>query len=105
MGDTLLALSIPVLVFAAGIYAAGESWWRRRHPAPPSPYTHQAARLAEQAMLVDAERIVDGAYVTLGSLYDGPSAPEAPFPATDAAPGPTTARDRSRQASTPARRN
>lgn len=75
MGDILLALSIPVLVFAGGIYAAGESWWRRRHPAPPSPYTHQAARLAERAMLVDAERIVDGAYEAVGTLYDGPSAP------------------------------
>ncbi|MFF3954742.1 hypothetical protein ACFYY1_16200 [Streptomyces sp. NPDC001890] len=38
MGDTLLALSIPVLLFACGIYAARESCWRRRRPAPPSPY-------------------------------------------------------------------
>ncbi|MFD0023712.1 hypothetical protein [Streptomyces sp. NPDC058382] len=102
MGDTLLALSIPVLVFASGVYAACESWWRRRHPAPPSPYTHGAARLAERAMLVDAERIVDSAYVTLGGLYDGP---DARFPANDAGPGSTTAPDRDRRTSEPARRN
>ncbi|THA70775.1 hypothetical protein E6P78_09470 [Streptomyces sp. A0958] len=75
MGDILLALSVPALVFASGLYAAAETWWRRRHPAPPSPYTHQAARLAERAMLVDAERIVDEAYGTLGGLYDGQSGP------------------------------
>lgn len=74
MGDILLALSIPVLVFASGLYALAETWWRRRHPAPPSPYTHQAARLAEQAMLRDAERIVDDAYGTFEELYDGPGA-------------------------------
>ncbi|MEU8506207.1 hypothetical protein AB0C40_16110 [Streptomyces brevispora] len=96
MGDTLLALSIPVLVFSGGIYAACESWWRRRHPAPPSPYTHQAARLAERAMLVDAERIVDGAYESLGALYDGPSVPGARVPATDATPGAAAGPDRDR---------
>lgn len=72
MGDTLLVLSVPALVFASGLYAAADSWWRRGHPSPPSPYTHQAARLAERAMLADAERIVDEAYGTLGGLYDGP---------------------------------
>lgn len=105
MGDTLLALSIPVLVFAGGIYAACESWWRRRHPAPPSPYTHQAARLAERAMLVDAERIVGGAYVALGALYDGPGAPDARYPATDATPGSAVGPDRDRQAPAPAHRS
>lgn len=75
MGDVLPALSIPALVLASGVYAVAETWWRRRHPAPPSPYTHQAARLAERAMLVDAERIVDEAYGTLGGLYDGQPAP------------------------------
>ncbi|WP_406451301.1 hypothetical protein OG782_15525 [Streptomyces sp. NBC_00876] len=104
MGDTLLALSIPVLVFASGIYAAGETWWRRRHPAPPSPYTHQAARLAERAMLVDAEKIVDGAYGTLSALYDGPSAPGARIPATGIAPGVAAGPDHDRSASAPARR-
>ncbi|MEW2061767.1 MULTISPECIES: hypothetical protein [unclassified Streptomyces] len=75
MGDVLLALSIPVLVFASGIYAAGDCWWRRRHPAPPSPYTHRAARLAEQEMLLLAEEIVNDAHAALGPLYDAPSAP------------------------------
>ncbi|MFH9199851.1 hypothetical protein ACH4KT_20725 [Streptomyces anulatus] len=75
MGDVLLALSIPVLVFGGGIYAACDCWWRRRHPAPPSPYTHRAARLAEQEMLLLAEEIVDDAHAALGSLYEAPAAP------------------------------
>lgn len=75
MGDVLLALSIPVLVFGGGIYAACDCWWRRRHPAPPSPYTHRAARLAEQDMLLLAEEIVDDAYAAFGPLYDAPPAP------------------------------
>lgn len=73
MGDVLTALSIPVLVFGGGIYAACDCWWRRRHPAPPSPYTHRAARLAEQEMLLLAEEIVDDAHAALGPLYDAPS--------------------------------
>ncbi|MGW1224400.1 hypothetical protein [Streptomyces sp. NPDC001478] len=92
MGDILLALSIPVLVFASGLYALAETWWRRRHPAPPSPYTHQAARLAEQAMLRDAERIVDAAYGTVEGLYDGPGAQARP----GAAPAPDRERARAR---------
>lgn len=104
MGDTLLALSIPVLVLASGIYAAGESWWRRRHPAPPSPYTHQAARLAERAMLVDAERIVAGAYETVGALYDGPSALGAHIPATGVTPGAAASQGPGRSVPAPARR-
>ncbi|MFD3813640.1 hypothetical protein ACFWRZ_01045 [Streptomyces rubiginosohelvolus] len=80
MGDVLLALSIPVLVFGGGIYAACDCWWRRRHPAPPSPYTHRAARLAEQDMLLLAEEIVDDAYAALGPLYDAPAASSAPGP-------------------------
>ncbi|MFD4024839.1 hypothetical protein ACFWRV_15185 [Streptomyces sp. NPDC058576] len=75
MGDVLLALSIPVLVFGGGIYAACDCWWRRGHPAPPSPYTHRAARLAEQDMLLLAAEIVDDAYADLGPLYDAPPAP------------------------------
>uniref|UniRef100_A0AAU2VT42 Uncharacterized protein n=1 Tax=Streptomyces sp. NBC_00008 TaxID=2903610 RepID=A0AAU2VT42_9ACTN len=104
MGDILLTLSIPVLVFASGIYAAGESWWRRRHPAPPSPYTHQAARLAERATLVDAERIVDSAYGCVGALYDGPSAPGARIPATGVTPGQAASPGHGRSAPAPARR-
>ncbi|WP_411084019.1 hypothetical protein [Streptomyces sp. cmx-18-6] len=85
MGDVLLALSIPVLVFGGGIYAACDCWWRRRHPAPPSPYTHRAARLAEEEMLLLAEAIVDDARAALGPLYDAPapatSRPAAAHPA------------------------
>ncbi|MEU1365827.1 hypothetical protein ABZ454_06800 [Streptomyces sp. NPDC005803] len=104
MHDTLPALSIPVLVFAGGVYAVCESWWRRRHPAPPSPYTHQAARLAERAMLVDAERIVAGAYEALGTLYDGSPATGTPVPATDVRPGAAASQDPDRSAPAPARR-
>lgn len=77
MGDVLLALSIPVLVCGSGLYAACDCWWRRRHPAPPSPYTHRAARLAEQEMLLLAEEIVEDAYTALGPLY-GPQATPCP---------------------------
>ncbi|MFJ8396831.1 hypothetical protein [Streptomyces sp. NPDC094144] len=104
MGDILPVLSIPVLVFASGIYAAGASWWRRRHPAPPSPYTHQAARLTERAMLVDAERIVDGAYANVGALYEMPNAPGAHVSATGVTPGPAASPGRGRSAPAPARR-
>ncbi|MEU4180720.1 hypothetical protein [Streptomyces sp. NPDC026589] len=79
MGDVLLALSIPVLVFGGGIYAACDCWWRRRHPAPPSPYTHRAARLSEQEMLLLAEEIVDAAHAALGPLYDAPGHAGSPL--------------------------
>ncbi|BAG21019.1 hypothetical protein SGR_4190 [Streptomyces griseus subsp. griseus NBRC 13350] len=72
VGDVLLALSLPVLVFGGGIYAACDCWWRRGHPAPPSPYTHRAARLAEREMLLLAEEIVDDAHAALSPLYDAP---------------------------------
>ncbi|WP_097874302.1 hypothetical protein [Streptomyces sp. ms184] len=100
MGDVLLALSIPVLVFGGGIYAACDCWWRRRHPAPPSPYTHRAARLAEQDMLMLAQEIVDDAYAALGPLYDAPAASSAPGP--DGPPAALSSRP-SRPASTPDR--
>ncbi|ALU94468.1 hypothetical protein WQO_14610 [Streptomyces globisporus C-1027] len=100
MGDVLLALSIPVLVFGGGIYAACDCWWRRRHPAPPSPYTHRAARLAEQDMLLLAEEIVDDAYAALGPLYDAPATSSAPGP--DGPPAALSSRP-SRPASTPDR--
>ncbi|WP_078496578.1 MULTISPECIES: hypothetical protein [Streptomyces] len=95
MGDVLLALSIPVLVFGGGIYAACDCWWRRRHPAPPSPYTHRAARLAEQEMLLLAEEIVDDAHAALGPLYEAPAAPRPGGPAA----GLKTEASRSPQAS------
>ncbi|MET8347274.1 hypothetical protein [Streptomyces microflavus] len=105
MGDVLLALSIPVLVFASGIYAACDCWWRRRHPAPPSPYTHRAARLAEQDMLLLAEEIVDDAYAAIGPLYDRPAAqaPAADRPAA-LSPRPDATPDRVPSRPAPARK-
>ncbi|QNE76723.1 hypothetical protein F0344_20720 [Streptomyces finlayi] len=103
MDDTLLALSIPVLVFASGIYGACDTWWRRRHPAPPSPYTHQAARLAERAMLTRAEGIVDGAYEALAPLYDPPGV-HSPRATADVTPGADASRDHGRSAPAAARR-
>lgn len=82
MGDILLPLSIPVLVCSVGIYAGCETWWRRRHPAPPSPYTHQAARLSEREMVASAEEIVDGAHARLEGFY---CTPGGAIPATGAA--------------------
>ncbi|MGW2562283.1 hypothetical protein ACWCXB_24100 [Streptomyces sp. NPDC001514] len=78
MGDVLLALCIPLMVCASGIYAVCESWWRRRRPASPplslspwpSPYTHAAARRAKREMLAAAEEIVEEAYARLAGLYD-----------------------------------
>ncbi|WP_415960729.1 hypothetical protein [Streptomyces sp. 021-4] len=84
MGEVLLVLSIPVLVLISGLYTACACWWRRRHPAPPSPYTRQAARLAEQATLVRAEEIVDDAHTALSPRPDGSTrdrAPSRPAPA------------------------
>ncbi|MFE3150941.1 hypothetical protein ACFXJ6_30480 [Streptomyces sp. NPDC059218] len=116
MGDVLLALSIPVLLFACGIYAACESWWRRRHPAPPRPGRpgHRSARQAESAMLVDAEEVVDTAFTGLDGLYDTPEAPatEAPDtrPPATKAPGAgvrrraASSRDPGRSAPAPRRR-
>lgn len=106
MGDVLLVLSVPVLVLASGIYAVCACWWRRRHPAPPSPYTRQAARLAEQAMLVRAEEIVDGAYAALGPLYAPPAAPApaaAPLAALSPRPDGSTP-DRAPSRPAPARK-
>ncbi|GAA2975654.1 hypothetical protein Sfulv_25990 [Streptomyces fulvorobeus] len=69
MRDVLATLAVPVLVLVSGVYAVCAGWWRRRHPAPPSPYTRQALRLAERATLDRAEDIVDGAYGSLAPLY------------------------------------
>ncbi|MEU8676888.1 hypothetical protein [Streptomyces sp. NPDC048560] len=103
MDDILLALSIPVLVFASGIYGACDHWRRRRRPTAPSPYAHQAARLAERAMLARAQDIVDGAYETLAPLYDTPGA-RTPTEAADVTPGADASRDHGRSAPAAARK-
>ncbi|MFF7364935.1 hypothetical protein [Streptomyces sp. NPDC008125] len=69
MGAVLPILSVPAVALASGAYAVAASWWRRRHPAPPSPYTRQALRLAEERMLVTAEEILADAYAAFGPLY------------------------------------
>ncbi|MCX5398862.1 hypothetical protein [Streptomyces sp. NBC_00102] len=74
MGDVLPILSVPAVVLASGAYAVGASWWRRRHPSPPSPYTHQALRLAGERTLVTAQEILDDAYAAFGPLYAPPVA-------------------------------
>ncbi|WP_345982415.1 hypothetical protein [Streptomyces sp. DSS69] len=105
MVDVLLALSIPVVVSASGVYAACDCWWRRRHPAPPSPYTHRAARLAERDMLLRAEEIVDDAYAALGPLYDRPAAAEAPAdPSAGLKPRPDATPDRAPSPPAPAQK-
>ncbi|WP_256107852.1 hypothetical protein [Streptomyces sp. ODS05-4] len=64
MGDILLALSIPLIVCASGLYALAETWWQRRRPAlpaePPRP----------PAVVRDAEAVVAEAYERLGALYE-----------------------------------
>ncbi|MEU1086683.1 hypothetical protein ACFYPN_28875 [Streptomyces sp. NPDC005576] len=97
MGDVLPALSVPdlipdlvsTLVLAAGAYAVGAGWWHRRHPVPPSPYTRQALRLAEERTLVTAREILDDAYAAFGPLYTHPASP-APAPAGPAPQAPAT---------------
>ncbi len=99
MGDVLLALSIPVLVFGGGIYAACDCWWRRRHPAPP--YTHRAARLAEQEMLLLAVEIVDDAHAALGPLYEAPAVPRPGGPPAGLKPEASQAPQASRSPRSP----
>ncbi|MEK8143771.1 hypothetical protein NKH18_22520 [Streptomyces sp. M10(2022)] len=72
MGNTLLTLAIPVPVLVSGLCTACSCWWQRRHPAPPSPYTQQAARLAAREALAGAEGTVTQVYAALGRFYDTP---------------------------------
>ncbi|WEH40350.1 hypothetical protein [Streptomyces sp. AM 2-1-1] len=75
MGDVLPILSVPAVLLAGGAYAVGSTWWRRHHPAPPSPYTRQALRIAEERTLVSAREILEDAYAAFGPLYTAPAAP------------------------------
>ncbi|MGW1465677.1 hypothetical protein ACWCPT_15225 [Streptomyces sp. NPDC002308] len=95
MGDVLPILSVPAVALASGAYAVGASWWRRRHPAPPSPYTRQALRLARERTLVTAEEILADAYAAFGPLYTAPVSPAADSsgpagPVPDGTPAPPT---------------
>jgi len=73
MDDLLLALTVPAVVVASGVYTVCACRRQRRHP--PSPYTRQAARLASRDALDLAETVVDDAYAALGGLYADPAAP------------------------------
>ena len=70
MDDLLLALTVPAVVVASGVYTVCACRRQRRHP--PSPYTRQAARLASRDALDLAETVVDDAYAALGGLYAAP---------------------------------
>nr|WP_239091932.1 hypothetical protein [Streptomyces sp. SID14478] len=59
-----MALAMPVLMCAGGIYAAGEAWWRRRHPAPP-PYSQAGLRLAGERAVAAAEAMVADEYALI----------------------------------------
>lgn len=79
MPDILLALIIPAIVGASGLYAAADRWWRRRHPntdAYPNSPAHRLALAAvaegEQAAQ-EAERIVAEAHDHLAPLYEYPT--------------------------------
>ncbi|MFI9779639.1 hypothetical protein ACIHCV_33935 [Streptomyces sp. NPDC051956] len=64
MRDIVLALAVPVLTCASGVYAACDRWWRRRHPAP-APHSHAGRRLAAERAVADAEAIVADRYAIL----------------------------------------
>jgi hypothetical protein len=71
--DWLLALTIPLLMCASGLYAAAESWWRRRHHAGPVPYLPGRAPWAQTCdQVAVAEAVVADAYARYGDLYDTP---------------------------------
>ncbi|MFI8005448.1 hypothetical protein [Streptomyces sp. NPDC086010] len=79
MDDLLLALAVPAVVLASGVYAVCDC--RRMRRNPPPPHTQRAARAAARDVMRRAEAVVDGAYDTLGGLYTDPA---APHPAQDA---------------------
>ncbi|RFC75819.1 hypothetical protein [Streptomyces sp. AcE210] len=64
MRDIVLALAVPLLICASGIYAACDTWWRRRHPAP-DPHSHAGRHLAAERTVADAEAIVADRYAIL----------------------------------------
>ncbi|MEV3856477.1 hypothetical protein AB0J38_19390 [Streptomyces sp. NPDC050095] len=73
MREVALALTMPVLMCASGIYAAGEAWWRRRHPAPP-PYSQAGLRRAGERAVAVAEAVVADEYALLSGDAEGTGA-------------------------------
>ncbi|MFI7012313.1 hypothetical protein [Streptomyces sp. NPDC050145] len=64
MRDVVLALAMPAVMCASGIYAAADAWWRHRRPSPP-PYSHAGLRLAGQRAVAVAEAVVADEYALL----------------------------------------
>ncbi|MEV1021674.1 hypothetical protein [Streptomyces sp. NPDC050264] len=69
--DLAIALAMPVVMCAGGIYAAGETWWRRRRRARPSHARAELRSAAERAVTV-AEAVVADQYALL-VVADGES--------------------------------
>ncbi|MGW6396676.1 hypothetical protein [Streptomyces sp. NPDC055134] len=70
MRDIVLALAVPLLICASGVYAACDGWWRRRHPAP-APHSPVGRRLAAERAVADAEAIVADRYAILAEAERG----------------------------------
>ncbi|MEV5611312.1 hypothetical protein [Streptomyces sp. NPDC052225] len=64
MRDVVMALAMPVLMCASGIYAAGAACWRRRRPAAP-PHSQAGLRLAGERAVAVAEAMVADHYALL----------------------------------------
>ncbi|MFE6759374.1 hypothetical protein ACFVDQ_38250 [Streptomyces sp. NPDC057684] len=63
MRDIVLALAVPLLICASGVYAACDVWWRRLHT--PDPRSHAGRRVAAERAVADAEAIVADRYAIL----------------------------------------
>ncbi|MFE5194302.1 hypothetical protein ACFVAQ_05420 [Streptomyces sp. NPDC057651] len=70
MRDIVLALAVPLLICASGIYAACDGWWRRRHPAQ-GPHSCAGRRIAAERAVADAEAIVADRYAILAEAERG----------------------------------
>ncbi|WP_336322065.1 hypothetical protein [Streptomyces lavendofoliae] len=103
--DLLLALTVPVLVCASGLYALADAWWRRRHPAlRPVPYLPGRGPVVGNEQVAAAEAIVADAYARYGALYDTPGPDAGPYaPEQPARPAGTVQASRVREGGTTAR--
>ncbi|MFJ8863342.1 hypothetical protein ACIRD8_33615 [Streptomyces sp. NPDC102451] len=102
MDDLLLALSVPAVVVASGVYAVCDC--RRQRRRPPSPYTRRAGRLASRDALILAESVVDSAYAALGRLYTDPATPHPAAHTPTVSCGADPSRDPGPSRPAPARR-
>ncbi|MFJ8754823.1 hypothetical protein ACIREO_36765 [Streptomyces sp. NPDC102441] len=102
MDDLLLALTVPAVVVASGVYAVCDC--RRQRRRPPPPYTRRAARTAARDALILAGTVVEGSYAALGGLYAGPATPHPAGNTPAVSGGPDASRDRGPSRPAPARR-